>query len=108
MLVSFLFCGLWLYNRDRQLQNLRPCSIIKHVLRCAIAELVMQTSLSVQLQEVVKCLSVDYFKVCHMRHAYNTLRGQKPPANRYFGGQGTATSAILKRHGGNSTARCVL
>jgi hypothetical protein len=31
--------------------------------RCAIAELVMQTSLSVQLQEVVKCLSVDYVKV---------------------------------------------
>ena len=28
MLGSFLFCGLWLYNRDRQLHNLRPCSII--------------------------------------------------------------------------------
>ena len=60
MLGSFLFCGLWLYNRDRQLHNLRPCSII-NVLYAAPCLLLasLQTSFSVQLQEVVKCLSVD-------------------------------------------------
>jgi hypothetical protein len=30
---------------------------------CSLATVVVQASFSVQLQEVVKCLSVDYFKV---------------------------------------------